>query len=763
MAQIQIQYDDKLVRQFSWATMIWGAVGMLVGVLIALQMAYWPANLSPELSFGRLRPLHTNAVIFAFVGNLIFAGLYYSTQRLLKTRMASDLLGRIHFWGWQLIIVLAAITLPLGLTQSKEYAELEWPIDLLVVLVWVVFAVNFFWTLKIRREKHIYVAIWFYIASIITVAVLYIVNNLSMPVSWMHSYSVYPGVQDALVQWWYGHNAVAFFLTTPILGLMYYFVPKAVNRPIYSYRLSIVHFWALVFMYIWAGPHHLLYSSLPDWAQSLGVVFSVALWAPSWGGMINGLLTLRGAWHKLRTDPVVKFLVASITFYGMSTFEGPMLSVKSINGLVHSTDWIIGHVHGGALGWNGFMGAAVMYWMIPRLYNRKLYSVKLANFHFWVGLFGILLYVAAMYASGLTQGLMWRALNAEGGLLYPNFLEAIEKSQIMYWMRLVGGLLYLGTFILMIFNLWKTSQGAKVLDQEVSVEDLVLEKDQVSWKDLVLSPTFGIILAGLVAMMFLGTSNLMHFVIFSALFIVVIFFSMFYFGTGKATIHQESWHHWLEGKTLLFTVLTFVAILIGGAAQIIPAIVIERAVPMKGQASPYTALELAGRDVYIREGCNNCHTQMVRSLLSETIRYGKASESWEFAYDHPHLWGSKRTGPDLARVGGKYPDLWHYKHMINPRSTSFGSLMPDYAFLENKSLEFQGLSDKLQSMKHLGVPYSDQEIELASDHAKTQAQQIVDRLAVDGIETNSNSELLAMIAYLQKLGMDARSENGQTP
>ncbi|MCB0327951.1 MAG: cytochrome-c oxidase, cbb3-type subunit II, partial [Bdellovibrionales bacterium] len=290
-----------------------------------------------------------------------------------------------------------------------------------------------------------------------------------------------------------------------------------------------------------------------------------------------------------------------------------------------------------------------------------------------------------------------------------------------------------------------------------------LEKDQVSWKDLVLSPTFGIILAGLVAMMFLGTSNLMHFVIFSALFIVVIFFSMFYFGTGKATIHQESWHHWLEGKTLLFTVLTFVAILIGGAAQIIPAIVIERAVPMKGQASPYTALELAGRDVYIREGCNNCHTQMVRSLLSETIRYGKASESWEFAYDHPHLWGSKRTGPDLARVGGKYPDLWHYKHMINPRSTSFGSLMPDYAFLENKSLEFQGLSDKLQSMKHLGVPYSDQEIELASDHAKTQAQQIVDRLAVDGIETNSNSELLAMIAYLQKLGMDARSENGQTP
>ncbi|MEZ4704372.1 MAG: cytochrome-c oxidase, cbb3-type subunit I [Bdellovibrionota bacterium] len=760
MGQIQIEYNDKLVRDFSWATMVWGAVGMLVGVLIALQMVYWPANLSPELTFGRLRPLHTNAVIFAFVGNLIFAGLYYSTQRLLKTRMASDVLGRVHFWGWQIIIVLAAITLPLGITQSKEYAELEWPIDILVALVWVVFAINFFWTLKIRREKHIYVAIWFYIASIITVAVLYIVNNLSLPAELLKSYSVYPGVQDALVQWWYGHNAVAFFLTTPILGLMYYFVPKAVDRPIYSYRLSIIHFWALVFMYIWAGPHHLLYSSLPDWAQSLGVIFSVALWAPSWGGMINGLLTLRGAWHKLRTDPVVKFLAASITFYGMSTFEGPMLSIKSINGLVHSTDWIIGHVHAGALGWNGFMGAAVLYWLIPRLYKRPLYSVKWANFHFWVGLFGILLYVAAMYASGLTQGLMWRALNAEGTLLYPNFLEAIEKSHIMYGMRLIGGTLYLATFILMIVNLCKTSKGATVEDQKVMVEDKTLPKDTVSWKQLVLSPSFGLVILGLVLMMFLGTENLMHFVVAASLLIITLFVAMIYFGSGQAKVASVGWHHWLEGKTLLFTVLTLIAILIGGAAQIIPAIVVDKAVPMTHQAQPYTPLELMGRDVYIREGCNNCHTQMVRSLLSETIRYGAPSENWEFAYDHPHLWGSKRTGPDLARVGQKYPDLWHYKHMIDPRSTSPGSLMPNYAFLEKGSLNYRVLEDRLSVLKKFGVPYSDQDIEQAQNHAAQQGLQIVSRLSQDGIQTSADSELIAMIAYLQRLGADHRNMKG---
>ena len=446
----QIIFNDGIVRAFLFASIIFGIVGMLVGVLVAAQMAFWQLNFDTSwLSFGRLRPLHTNAVIFAFVGNMLFAGIYYSTQRLLKARMASDLLSQIHFWGWQLIIVAAAITLPLGLTQGKEYAELEWPIDIAIAVIWVVFAINFFWTLKKRHEKHLYVAIWFYIATILTVAVLHIVNNLSLPLHFFKSYSVFSGVQDALVQWWYGHNAVAFFLTTPILGIMYYFMPKAVERPVYSYRLSIIHFWALVFLYIWAGPHHLLYTALPDWAQTLGMIFSVALWAPSCGGMINGLLTLRCAWDKLRTDPVVKFFAAAITFYVMSTFEGPLLSIKSVNAIGHGTDWIIAHVHGGALGWNGFMAAGMFYFLVPRLFDTKLYSKKMADFHFWVGLIGILLYMAAMYANGAMQYLMLTGISPEGTLIYPNFVESVLASHTMYLVRIIGGTLYLLTFILM--------------------------------------------------------------------------------------------------------------------------------------------------------------------------------------------------------------------------------------------------------------------------------------------------------------------------
>ncbi|MGZ6029671.1 MAG: cytochrome-c oxidase, cbb3-type subunit I, partial [Myxococcaceae bacterium] len=468
MEQRTITYDDAIVRRFIAASVIFGVVGMLVGAIIATQMIWWQANLGvPYLVFSRLRPLHTNAVIFAFVGNSMFAGVYYSTQRLCKARMASDLLSKIHFWGWQLIIVAAAITLPLGITTSKEYAELEWPIDIAITLVWVVFAINFFWTLAKRNEKNLYVALWFYIATIITIAVLHIVNSLEIPVTLTKSYSVYAGVQDALVQWWYGHNAVAFFLTTPILGIMYYFMPKAAERPVYSYRLSIVHFWSLVFMYIWAGPHHLLHTALPDWAQSLGMVFSVALWAPSWGGLINGILTLRGAWDKLRTDPVIKFMVAALTFYGMATFEGPLLSIKSVSGLAHYTDWIIGHVHAGALGWNGFMAAGMFYWMIPKLYGKELYSKRLADFHFWLGTFGILLYVISMWVSGVTQGLMWRALNPDGSLMYPTFVETLFALKPMYWMRLIGGSLYLVGMIIMAYNLARTMRGAKLVLTEV--------------------------------------------------------------------------------------------------------------------------------------------------------------------------------------------------------------------------------------------------------------------------------------------------------
>ncbi|HKK39803.1 MAG TPA: cytochrome-c oxidase, cbb3-type subunit I, partial [Cryomorphaceae bacterium] len=402
-------YDNQIVKLFAYATILWGVVGMLVGIYAAFSLVYPSLSMGLEYTtFGRIRPLHTNAIIFAFVGNGIFTGVYYSLQRLLKARMWSDTLSKINFWGWQLIIVAAAVSLPLGFTTSKEYAELEWPIDIAIALIWVVFGLNMMMTIIKRRERHLYVAIWFYIATFVTVAVLHIVNSFELPISFMKSYSWYAGVQDALVQWWYGHNAVAFFLTTPYLGLMYYFIPKAANRPVYSYRLSIIHFWALIFLYIWAGPHHLLYTSLPDWAQSLGTVFSIMLIAPSWGGMLNGLLTLRGAWDKVRESPVLKFMVVAVTAYVMSTFEGPLLSIKSINAISHFTDWTIAHVHVGGLGWNGFLTFGMLYWLIPKMWKTKLHSVKLANVHFWLGTLGIIFYALPLYWAGFTQWAMWQ-------------------------------------------------------------------------------------------------------------------------------------------------------------------------------------------------------------------------------------------------------------------------------------------------------------------------------------------------------------------
>ncbi len=470
-------YDDSLARRFAVMTLVWGAVGMLVGVVLALQLAWWPANLEFSFTtFGRLRPLHTNAVIFAFTGNFIFAGIYYSVPRLLKTSMLSPKLGSFHFWGWQAIIVSAAITLPLGYTQGKEYAELIWPIDIAIAIVWVAFAVNFFGAIYKRKVQHLYVAIWFYISMVITIAVLHIVNSLALPATLTRSYPVFAGMTDALVQWWYGHNAVGFLLTTPILGLMYYFLPKSVNQPVYSYRLSIVHFWALVFLYIWAGPHHLLYSGLPDWAQTLGMVFSIMLIAPSWGGMLNGLLTLRGAWGRLRTDPVLKFWVAAISFYGMSTFEGPMMSIRAVNSLSHYTDWTIGHVHSGALGWVGMAAFATLYYMWPRLFNRKLHSVRLATVHFFLATIGIVIYVVAMWVAGITQGLMWRALDESGQLQYASFMDTVEVLQPFYWLRLVGGVLYLLGLLVMAYNMFKTSTAPAEYAFEASILDAVPAK-----------------------------------------------------------------------------------------------------------------------------------------------------------------------------------------------------------------------------------------------------------------------------------------------
>lgn len=696
----QIFYDDDIVKKFVLATMIWAGAAFLFGLIAAVQLAFWPMNLNLEwVTFGRLRPLHTNAAIFAFAGNAIFAGIYHSSQRLLKTRMFSDVLSRIHFWGWQLIIVAAAVTLPLGYTQSKEYAELEWPIDIAITVIWVVFAINFFMTIKNRREKHLYVALWFYIATIITVAVLHLVNSIEIPVSFLQSYPVYAGIQDAMVQWWYGHNAVAFFLTTPFLGLMYYYVPKAANRPVYSYRLSIIHFWALVFIYIWAGPHHLLYTSLPDWAQTLGMIFSLMLWAPSWGGMINGLLTLKGSWHLLRTEPLIKFFVAALTFYGMATFEGPLLSVKSVSALGHYTDWIVGHVHSGALGWNGFLTFGMIYFLVPRLWNTTLYSKKLLENHFWIGLTGILFYYISMVVAGITQGMMWRAIDKDGNLVYPDFIETVVRIVPLYWVRALGGLLFIIGFIIMCYNIYMTIRLAPKAVPEKSVP--------VS-------------------------------------------------RTGYDEPHQGS-HRKLEGMGFVFSVLAFLAILVGSVIEIYPTLSMHKYVNPNQITDPYTPLELAGRDVYLKEGCYVCHSQQIRPIVSEVLRYGKASTIEESMYDRPFQWGSKRTGPDLARVGKKYPNLWHLNHMIDPRSVTPKSIMPNYPWLLDKNTDFIVLRKKLSVMKYLGVPYEDEVVANADIHAQKQAQEIAADLESNGAAKGlAKKEIVALIAYLQALGQKGK-------
>ena len=713
MEVTRVNYDNKIVKYFAFATIIWGVIGMLVGLIAALQLSapdFFNDYLGFKyISFGRIRPLHTNAVIFAFVGNGIFMGVYYSMQRLLKTRMWSDKLSYINFWGWQIIILSAVITLPFGITSGKEYAELEWPIDIAITLLWVVFGWNMFATVLNRRVKHIYTAIWFFIATFVTVAVLHIVNSFEFPVTFLKSYSWYAGVQDALVQWWYGHNAVAFFLTTPYLGLMYYFVPKAANRPIYSYKLSIIHFWALIFIYIWAGPHHLLYTSLPDWAQSLGVVFSIMLIAPSWGGMLNGLLTLRGAWDRVRDSVVLKFMVVALTAYGMATFEGPMLSLKNVNSISHFTDWTIAHVHIGGLGWNGMLTFGMLYFLFPRLFKRELYSKKLANTHFWIATLGILLWTIPMYWAGFNQGLMWQDFNPDGTLANPEFLDTVNALAPYYVMRSIGGAIYIIGAILMAYNLFKTAKlGTFAKDEVVEV-----------------------------------TSN----------------------RDKKINTKGEFWHRPIERKPVRLMIFSLIVILIGGAVEIIPTLTVESNIKSIAQVKPLKPLELEGRDLYIREGCNNCHSQMIRPLRFETERYGEYSKAGEFVYDHPFLWGSKRTGPDLAREGGLRSDSWHYGHMIIPKEISPGSIMPGYPWLAEEELNYEDLKTKIGVMRKLGVPYPEGYEDKAEADLQVQAREIAERIVNDLKKENSsvtidevaNKEIIALIAYLQRLGTDIKA------
>jgi len=749
-----IEYNDGIVRQFLIAGILWSVVGMLAGVVIASQLSFWQLNFNtPWLTFGRLRPLHTNAAIFAFVGNMMFCGIYYSTQRLVKARLPSNFLCQLHFWGWQAIIVAAAITLPLGLTRGKEYAELIWPINIAVVVIWVVFAIHFFWLLARRNEKSLYVAIWFYIATIVTVAVLYITNHLQIPTSWVHSYPIFGGVQDALVQWWYGHNAVAFFLTTPILGIMYYFMPKAAERPVYSYRLSIIHFWSLVFIYIWAGPHHLLNTALPDWLQSLGMVFSLMLWAPSWGGMLNGLLTLRGAWGKLREDPVLKFFAAGVTFYGMATFEGPLLAIKSVNALAHYTDWIIGHVHSGTLGWNGFMAAGMFYYLAPRLWNTKLYSKSMANMHFWIGLVGILIYIASMWVSGITQGLMLSA-TTEGGtvLAYPNFLDAVIATKAMMYMRAFGGLLYLGGFVMLAYNIWKTARSGQPVNGvvEVYIEEKHVPAEFAFTRTFFNAPViFSFAAIACACLWFLGND----YVSLAGLLGLCLTIAG---AILQVELGGRKWNDWYEQllyNSMPFTVLTIAAVLIGGAVEIIPTIIINKSANIEGwKQIPYTPLELAGRDIYIREGCYLCHSQMIRTLVPDVLRYGEYSRLGESIYDHPFQWGSKRIGPDLARIGGKYPSVWHFKHMENPRSVSIGSVMPNYPWLYTQTTDVDALTSKIRVQRILGVPYPPMDSNTILKSAYEQGKVIADDLKQSGANIDSDREIVALIAYLQKIG-----------
>ncbi len=716
-------YNDSIVRAFLLVTILWGVVAFLVGLIVAVQLALPKLNLGLSFtSFGRLRPLHTNAAIFAFAGNAVFAAIYHTTQRLCKARLFSDALGWFHFWGWQLIIVAAALTLPSGFTTGKEYAELEWPIDLAIAVVWVVFAVNFFGTLVKRRERHMYVALWFYIATVVTIPILHIFNSLEVPAGALKSYPVYAGVQDAFMQWWYGHNAVGFLLTTPFLGLMYYYLPKAAGRPVYSYRLSIVHFWSLVFIYIWAGPHHLHYSASPEWASTLGMLFSIMLWMPSWGGMINGLLTLRGAWSKVAAEPILKFFVVAITFYGMSTFEGPLLSVKGVNALSHYTDWTIAHVHSGALGWVGFMTFGMLYWLMPRMFQAPLWSKPLVNTHFWLATIGILLYIVPIYVAGLTQGLMWRAIDSSGNLAYADFVETVMALMPMYWLRVLGGTLYLVGGVMCGINCLGTMAARPAKYEEPVQEAPALSRDYAEPPQ---------------------PQSRLH----GAAVVQV--------AHGVDIWLQGWWHRRWERRPFRFTVWVAIAVIVASLFEIIPTFLIRSNVPTIATVEPYTPLELMGRDIYLAEGCYNCHSQMIRPILAETKRYGEFSKAGEFVFDHPFQWGSRRIGPDLAREGGKQSFLWHALHFQEPQKVTDKSIMPSYAWLLDKPLNFGDIPARMQAMRTLGVPYTEGDVQSGVEQAKTQAAGIAAKIEQEkGPPGLADKQVVALIAYVDRLGKD---------
>lgn len=739
-------YDDRIVRMFATATILWGGLATLVGLVIALLLVLPRLSdglgwLGEYVTFNRLRPLHTNLALWAFAGNGLFAAVYYSTQRLCKSRMWSAALSQLHFWSWQAIAVAALVTLPLAITQGRKHAELEWWIDVAIAVAWIgFFGANFFMTLATRREHRIYISLWFYIATILTVAILHLFNNLVVPSGWGNSYPLYAGVQDALMQWWYGHNLLAFLLTMPFLGLMYYFLPKAANRPIASYRLAILHFWGLVFFYIWAGPHQVHYTALPDWLSTLGMLFGLIVWMPLWGGMINGLMTLWGSRNTAAADPVLKFFFAALVFYGISTFDGVLQSIKSVNALTHYTDWTIAQVHTGTLGWNGMLTFGMLYWLLPRLFQTRLWSPRLAGWHFWVAIAGILLYIVPIYAAGFLQGSRWMALDQTGRLRYPEFLEVVQTVLPLWWLRVVGGALFIAGLVMLVVNYvmtWRSRPA--VYDAPVyawprleSSQDPAEAASDAPIED----PLAGAPVLGL--------------------------------GRRLGQASHLRWHRRWERHPLRFSLLVLLLVVVASMIGMAPMFLIRGNLPtVTGTGiEPYTPLELAGREIYLAEGCINCHSQMVRPLVAETQRYGDYSKAVEYVYDRPVQWGTRRVGPDLAREGSTRSSLWHWLHLEDPRDefASPGSVMPSFAHLLGAKLDFDKLTERVEAAHSLGAPY-DRELSEAAAMAREQAERVAADIVSQGGPVERvlpggerimvmDTQAVALIAYLQRLGTD---------
>jgi cytochrome c oxidase cbb3-type subunit I/II len=746
---VDVVYSDRVARQFVVASLAWGVLGMAVGLLVALQLVDWRANLPPALTFGRLRPLHTSTVVFAFAGNMIFAGVYHASQRLLRVALPSRRLAALHFWSWQLCAAAAAVTLPLGHTRGVELAELAWPIDVLLGLSWLVFATHFFWMIARRHQRRLHPAIWFIIATIVGFGAAHAVSSLDVPVGALESYPLLGGVQGALVASWHGEAGVTFFLTVPVLGLLYYFLPRAAGQPIYSHRLAILHFWAVVAIFGWAAPRHLLDTALPDWAQSAGAAFGLLLWAALWAGVVNGLLTVRGAWSRLRGEPSLPFFVAALLFHGLAALEGSLLSFKSVAGLAHYTDWTIGHVHATALGFDGLVAAGLFYWLVPRLYGTRLRSAAAAGAHFYAAVVGILVYLSSMWIAGATEGLMWRAEGATGGMAY-SFLEAVAAVRLLYWARLAGGALYLGGFLLMIWNLARTIRGAHAASEceRVEIEPPAAARDGLRRLVLAKPVLIAASVTGLVVAA--GFTNAL-----AALGLFLLAFLLAMGGISGAVMRDPArpgWHERIEGRALALTLLIAAAAWSGGVVEIAPLLA-RPPEPVPGETAPYSPLQLEGRDIYIAEGCRACHSQMIRPFLWEVARYGEVSSTAESLLDHPFQWGSRRIGPDLARIGGRYPSLWHYQHLVDPRSVTPGSIMPPYPHLVGERIDFAGTAAKMRALRAAGVPYDDRAVGGAASAALAEARAIAADLEKTGqIVAAPDSAVVALIAYLQRLG-----------